>query len=133
MGSLKMDNMEFLKAMLAEMNAKMDANQAKAAKQEEMLKAMQEKANANRKADRVELKRMMNATQERVDANLKYLKEDIKSSQAEMRYIVCAIRSELKEAIQHVMKAVIQSIWSELDETTACNEVTDTEPDPGMM
>jgi hypothetical protein len=25
------------------------------------------------------------------------------------------------EAIQHEMKAVIQPIWSELDETTACN------------
>jgi hypothetical protein len=31
------------------------------------------------------------------------------------------------------MKAVIQSIRSELDETTACNEATETEPDPRMM
>jgi hypothetical protein len=31
------------------------------------------------------------------------------------------------------MKAAIQSIQSELDETTACNEATETEPHLGMM
>jgi hypothetical protein len=35
--------------------------------------------------------------------------------------------------IQHEMKAVIQSVRSELDERTACHEATETEPDPGMM
>jgi hypothetical protein len=54
-------------------------------------------------------------------------------NQAEIRLTVCAIRSELKETIQHEMKAVIQPIRSELDETTACNEATETGPDPGMM
>jgi uncharacterized protein YhaN len=94
-----------------EMNTKMDANQAKATKQEEML---------------AEISARMNA-------DLKDLKEDIKSSQAEMRSAICAIWSELKETIQHEMKAVIPPIWSELDETTACNEATETEPDPRMM
>jgi hypothetical protein len=43
------------------------------------------------------------------------------------------MRSELKETIQHEMKAAIQSVWSELDETTACNEATETELEPGVM
>jgi hypothetical protein len=60
------------------------------------------------------------------------MKEEIKSGQVEMRSTVCAMRSELEEAIQHGMKAVKQSIRSELDETTACNEATETEPDPGV-
>jgi hypothetical protein len=42
-----MDNMEFLKAMLAEMNAKMDTSQAKAAKQEEILVEMSAKMDTN--------------------------------------------------------------------------------------
>jgi hypothetical protein len=41
--------------------------------------------------------------------------------------------SELKGTIQHGMKVVIQPIRSELDETTACNGATKTQPDPGMM
>jgi hypothetical protein len=55
------------------------------------------------------------------------------TNQAEMRSTVCAIRSELEEIIQHEMKAIIQPIQSELDETTDCNEATKTEPNPGMM
>jgi hypothetical protein len=31
------------------------------------------------------------------------------------------------------MKAVIQPILSELNETTACNEAMETEPNPGMV
>jgi hypothetical protein len=50
-----------------------------------------------------------------------------------MRSIISALRTELKETIQHEMKAVIQSIWVELDEMTACNGATEAEPDPGMM
>jgi hypothetical protein len=41
--------------------------------------------------------------------------------------------SKLKETIQHEMKAIIQSIQSELDETTTCNKVTVTKHNPGMM
>jgi hypothetical protein len=39
--------MQQILEILAGMNAKMDANQAKVAKREEMLKAMQENADAN--------------------------------------------------------------------------------------
>jgi hypothetical protein len=31
------------------------------------------------------------------------------------------------------MNVLIQPLRSELDETTACNEATETKPDPGMM
>jgi hypothetical protein len=94
-----------------EKEVKMDGNQAKAAKQEEIL--------AQRSA--------------RMDKNLNEMREEIKSGQAEIRSTICAFRSELKETIQHEMKAVIQPMRSELGKTTACNEATDFEPNPGMM
>jgi hypothetical protein len=47
------------------------------------------------------------------------------TNHAEMRSTVCAFRSEFKETIQYEMKAVIQPIQAEWDETTACNGVTD--------
>jgi hypothetical protein len=50
-----------------------------------------------------------------------------------MRSIIRTFGSELKETIQSVMRATIQSFRSELDETTACHGATKTEPDPGMM
>jgi hypothetical protein len=93
------------------MEAKMDANQAKATKQEEML----------------------GETSARMDINLNEMRKEIKSAQAEMRSTVCPMRSELEETIQREMRAVIQPIRSELDGTTACNEATETKPDPGMM
>jgi hypothetical protein len=49
-----------------------------------------------------------------------------------MRSTVCATQSVLEVTIQREMKAVIQPTGSELDETTACNGATETEPDPGM-
>jgi hypothetical protein len=107
--------------MLAEMKAnqaKMDANQAKAAKQEEMLAKME----ADRKTHREDLKGMMEEMNIEMDGN-----------QAEMRSTICAIQSELEEAIQYKMKAIIQPIRAGLDEMTACNGTTETEPDPGMM
>jgi hypothetical protein len=61
------------------------------------------------------------------------MREEIASGQAEMRSTAYAMQSELKETIQHGMKAGIQLVWSELDETTACNEATETKPDPGKM
>jgi hypothetical protein len=57
--------------------------------------------------------------------------------QTEMRSIICVFRSELKATIQHAIRAVIQSVRSELGETTACHEATEadteTEPDLGMI
>jgi hypothetical protein len=102
---------EDLKGIMEEMDAKMDTNQAKATKQEEIL---------------VEISA-------RMDTNRNEMREGIKSSQAEMRSTVCAIRSELKETIQHGMKVIIQPTHPELYETTACNGATETEPDSGMM
>jgi hypothetical protein len=58
--------------------------------------------------------------------------EEIKSGQAEMRSTVCAMWSNLKTK-QHEMKAIIQPIPPQLDEVTACNRATETEPEPGMM
>jgi hypothetical protein len=69
----------------------------------------------------------------RMNASLKDVKGDIKSAQVEKRSTICAFWPQLKETIQHEMNAVIQSIQSELDKTTACNEETETEPNPGMM
>jgi hypothetical protein len=57
------------------MEAKMDANQTKPAKQEEMLAEIIAK----------------------MDTNLNEMREDIKSSQAEMRSTIYAFRSELEE------------------------------------
>jgi hypothetical protein len=94
-----------------EMNAEMDTNQAKLTKQEEMLAEI-------------------NA---RMDVNTKEIIAKMEANQAEIRPTVYAMRSELKETIQHGMKAVMQPIRSKLDETTACREATDTEPNPGIM
>jgi hypothetical protein len=54
-------------------------------------------------------------------------------NQVEMRSTICALLSELKETIQREMKAVMQPVRAEMDETTACREATETEPNPGMM
>jgi hypothetical protein len=45
--------------------------------------------------------------------------------QDEIRTTICVIGCELMETIQREMKAVIQSVRSELDEVTACNEATE--------
>jgi hypothetical protein len=67
----------------------MDTNQAKATKQEEMLAEISARIDA------------------KTDAN-----------QAELKSIICTFWSELKETIQREMRAAIQSVRSELDETT---------------
>jgi hypothetical protein len=59
--------------------------------------------------------------------------EEIKSVQAEMRFTICAFRSEMEGTIQREKRAVIQPARSELDETAACNKATESDPDPGMM
>jgi hypothetical protein len=104
--------------MLAEMNANMKSNQ-------EMMKSNKAKA---AKEDQIPPEIIA-----RMNTNLNEMREEIKSGQAEMRSTICAFRSELKETIHHEMKAVIQPIRPELDEPTACNGATETEPDPGLM
>jgi hypothetical protein len=81
-----------------------------------------EERKAEKKADQEDLKRMMEEMNAKMDG-----------SQAEMRFTVFAFQAEMKEAIKHEMKAVIQPIRAELDETTTCREATETEPDPGML
>jgi hypothetical protein len=128
-----MDMQQMMQQLLAiekanqDMLARMEANRESDREQmlTEMSTRMDTNTMADRKRDREELKGMMNATQERLDANLKHIKEKIKSGQAEIRSIICTFRSELKKTIQREMRAAIQSIWSELDEMTACNEATD--------
>jgi hypothetical protein len=67
--------------MLARMEAKMDANQGNAAKEEEML------------AEIIV----------RMDGDLKDLKEEIKCDGAETRSTVCGIGSDLQETMQREM------------------------------
>jgi hypothetical protein len=56
--------------------------------------------------------------QERMDTILKKMKEEFKSGQAEMRSIFGAWLMDLKDGRK---------------ETTACQEATETEPNPGIM
>jgi hypothetical protein len=77
-----------------------------------------------------EMNAKMDGKQEEMLARMR---EDIKSGQAEMRSPMCAFRSELKETIQRAMRVTIQSVRSELVETTACEEAAETDPGPGFM
>jgi hypothetical protein len=63
---------------------------------EEMMNAHQAKMQADRKSDWEDLKGMM--------------EEMMNVNQVEMRSTVCAIRSDLKETVQHKIRAIIQSI-----------------------
>jgi acetyl/propionyl-CoA carboxylase alpha subunit len=134
-----MDNMEFLKAMLAEMNAKMDVN-TKAMKDEikedmnanrkadqenlqamikeinEMKDKIKEGTNANRKADREDLTEMMNANQAKMNINLKEMRDEIRSGQAEMKSAVCAIQSELED-INHKTQDLHKELTNKLEKT----------------
>jgi hypothetical protein len=80
---------------------------------------------------RLEARIKTNGGRDRED--LKEMREEIKFCLAEMRSTVCAMWSKLKETIQHGIKVVIQPIQAGLDETTVCNEATETEADSGMM
>jgi hypothetical protein len=103
-------------------NAKIDANQMKMDENQERMAINRKEMEADRKREREDFKGMM------VEMNTK-----MNGNQAEMRYTVCVMWFESKETIQHEMKAVIQPIRSDLDETTTSNEATETEHDPGMM
>jgi hypothetical protein len=120
--------------MLAEMNAQMDAKQAKTESWGEKIRAETEAIRAKTKA--VSDKRMEARQEEmlaRIQENTQAIREVIKSGEAEIISIICTFGSELKETIQRVMRAAIQSVQSELDEATASNEATEAETDPEMM
>jgi hypothetical protein len=103
-----MENMEFLKAMLAEMNANIKANQAKTevnrkADQEHM-QDMLARMDANRKDDQDEMKDMLERLEGKIEANqamtdikLKEMSENIKSGQAEMRSIANAWIAKMRD------------------------------------
>jgi hypothetical protein len=104
--------------MLTEISAHMKSHQKMMKSNQDLLARLEARIETNREKDQEDLKEMW---------------EEIKSGQAEMRSIVCAMRSELKKTIQREMKAATQPIRPELDETSACNEATETKPNPGMM
>jgi hypothetical protein len=108
--------------ILAKLNAKIDANQTKMDENQERMAINLKEVEADRKRDREDLKRMMAEMNTKMDGN-----------QAEIRSTVCAMRSELKEPIQHEMKGIIHPIPTELDETAACTRATENELNPGMM
>jgi hypothetical protein len=128
-----MKNMEFLKAMQAEVNAKMDATQEK---MDANTKAMQERMNdlkdeikedrnANRKADRENLKEMMeemmNANQVKTNAHLKEMREEIKSGQAVIRSIVNTWKADITKDRKETMSCEVT--------TVACLDSKDLNPE----
>jgi hypothetical protein len=109
--------------MMAKIDAETEAIRAETKAVQAKTKVMRDKRmETNRRSEREGPKGMMAEMNAKMDAN-----------QAELRSIICTFRSELKETIQHEMRASIQSVRAELDETTACREATETESDPGMM
>jgi hypothetical protein len=103
------------------------------ARQEDLEKMMNAKVNSEMDAIRAKTKARQEEMLARMQENTQAIREDIKSAQAEIRSIICAFQSEIKETIQREMRAAIQSVQSELDETTTCREATEIEPDPGIM
>jgi F0F1-type ATP synthase membrane subunit b/b' len=97
--------MEFLKAMLAKMDAtqeRIDAN-TKAMQEimNEMKDEIKEDTNGNRKANREDLREMMeemmNTNQAKENTNLNELREEITSGQVEMGSILNALIVDMKK------------------------------------
>jgi hypothetical protein len=88
-------------------------------------------------ADREMLKRIMEEMNAKADGKLEVMlarmREYIKSGQAEMRSTIRIFESDLKGTIQRAIRAAIQSVRSDLDEMTACQEATETELHPVLM
>jgi hypothetical protein len=117
---MKMETQQIMELLLARMNTSMKKH----------MPEIKAEMKADRKSDR---EQMLAEISTRMDANTKEMNAKMDANQVEMRSTVCGIQFELKETIHHEIRAVIQPIRSELDETTGCNEATETEPDPGMM
>jgi hypothetical protein len=99
------------------------------------MKADRNADNVRKEANQIFLAKLEARIETNKEKEFKEMWEEIKSGQAEMRFKICAFRSRMVETIQRDMRAVIlvQLARSELDETTACNKATKTEPDPRMM
>jgi wobble nucleotide-excising tRNase len=130
--------MQQLLEILTRMEAKMNANQEKAKADRIADRECTKQMKAERKGDQEDLKRMMEEINAKMDANqakaaiqdhlkrmMREMNAKMDGNQAEMRSTVCAMRSELKETIQHEMKAVIQPTLSELDENRLQNSSRD--------
>jgi hypothetical protein len=102
--------------LLARMEAKIDANRE--AVREEMIKANQEKAYA----DREHLQQMMDGNKERMNASLR---EEIQSGQAEMRSTVSAMKEKMKVAI-HSLRACRKKTTADRKATQANPEKMET-------
>jgi cysteinyl-tRNA synthetase len=95
------------------------------------IKVDQARMEAKRQSGREDLKGMMaemNANQAKVaklEEMLARMREVIKSGNAEMKSTV--------NAFQEKMAASIANRKDDRNETTACNEATETVPEPGMM
>jgi hypothetical protein len=120
-----MEDMEFLKAMLAEMNANMKSNQEMMKSIQDLLAMLEARIETNRETDWEERKAERMADQDDLKRMMEEINAKMDGNQAEMRSTSCLMRFELKETIQHGMKVVLQPIQLELNETTACNEATD--------
>jgi hypothetical protein len=68
------------------------------------MKSMQEKADADRKANREDLKEMM---EEMMNVTLKEMSEEIRSGQAEMRSTISAIKEKLETAFHSASLSVL--------------------------
>jgi hypothetical protein len=123
-----MENMEFLKAVLAEMNAKMDSTQ--------------EKMDANTK----EMQAKMGDTMEsQIGFLVSRMESARKTNREEMKAAIQSIWSERDETIQQRVENITtcvnhktQSLQKACQETTACHEEMEAytekiQPDPRMM
>jgi hypothetical protein len=131
-------NQAEMKADQARMEAKMNSNQENAETDRitdrECVEQMMARTDDSRERDREDLKRMMKEMDAKTDTNQAMatkqeeilaekkrqnkMREDIKCGQAEMRSTLDEWLMDLKDGRK---------------ETTACNVVTETEPDPRMM
>jgi DNA repair exonuclease SbcCD ATPase subunit len=92
------------------------------------------KAKANQEDLLARLEATIEANQEDLKGMMTEMEAKMESNQAETRSTVRAVQYELKETIQHGIRAAIQPIREELDEMTTCRKATEkTEPDPRMM
>jgi hypothetical protein len=100
-----MEDMEFLKAMLAEMNTKLDTTEER---MDATIKQMMERLigslvsimEANRKTDRDEMKQEIRAGQQ-------HMQEMIRTNQAKKEATIHSMQSELDETIRHRIENVI--------------------------
>jgi hypothetical protein len=140
-----MENMEFLKAMLAEMNANMKANQEKADANAKATQDMLAKIDTNRGTHCKPLKEMQARMKDTMESQIGFLVPRIKPNREEMKAAIQSIQSERDETIQQQVENITmcinhktQSLQKACQETTACHKETEAytekiQPNPRMM